>query len=60
MDDGDRFLDIDGDNGEYHSLLEIVDSYNHPLSERIPKSGLPGVRNHYVNQLFVLLQNEKE
>jgi hypothetical protein len=37
MKDGNRFLDVDWENGDYNSLLEIVNSYNHPLSERIPK-----------------------
>jgi hypothetical protein len=36
MKDGNRFIDVDVD-GDYDSLLEIVDSYNRPLSERIPK-----------------------
>jgi hypothetical protein len=37
MKDGNRFLDVDGENGDYDLLLEIVNSYNHPLSERKPK-----------------------
>jgi hypothetical protein len=37
MEDGDRFLDVDGEDGYYYLLLEIVDSCNHPLSERTPK-----------------------
>jgi hypothetical protein len=37
MEDGDRFLDVDWEDGDYSSLLEIVDSCNRPLSERIRK-----------------------
>jgi hypothetical protein len=36
MKDSNRFIDVDVD-GDYDSLLEIVDSCNHPLSGRIPK-----------------------
>jgi hypothetical protein len=30
MKDGNRFLDVDGEDGDYDLLPEIVDSYNHP------------------------------
>jgi hypothetical protein len=37
MEDGDRFLDVDWEDGDYDLLPEIVDSCNRPLSERKPK-----------------------